>query len=173
MFNHYANGRYGELSVIEWLNQRGYKVVDVSKDKDFFDSDVDLLVYNKSGNGFRQVEVKTDSWLDTYDYKSWKNRENFFIECSTNILDNKAGWIFKTQAERVFIVAEHTGRMFVFNPDEMRDYIKTHRRDLVIKDVTEKTNPNKVSIGALVNYIKYQADGNYLKIIEPVPYSVF
>ena len=173
MYNHNANGRYGEIAVIQWLTDKGYKVVDVSKDKDFFDCDVDLLVYSKSGNGFRQVEVKTDSWLDTYDYKSGQYRQNFFIECSTNILDNKAGWIFKTTADRVFIVAERTGKMFVFDPAEMRTYIKTHRRDLVIKDVTEKNNPNKVSIGALVNYNRYKADGNYLKVIEPDSFSVF
>lgn len=52
-------------------------------------------------------------------------------------------------------MAERTGKMFVFDPAEMRTYIKTHRRDLVIKDVTEKNNPNKVSIGALVNYKMY------------------
>lgn len=130
MFHNNANGRYGEIAVMDWFTNQGYKCVDVSKNENFFDCDVDLLVYSKIGEGVKQVEVKTDGWLDTFDSKAGKYRENFFIECSTNILSNKAGWIFKTTADLVFIVAERTGKMFVFDPNEMRAYIKTHRRDI-------------------------------------------
>lgn len=97
--------KIGEEIVADIFKKDGYTIQDVSENKEWQESDVDLLVY-KNNKLVHKIEVKTDEKaLET---------GNVFIETKSN---QSLGWVWKTEADYIYIVIPNI-KIYVLYKDE-------------------------------------------------------
>lgn len=102
----------GEKIVADIFKKEGYTIKDVSDNKEWQESDVDLLIY-KNNKPIYKIEVKTDEKaLET---------SNIFIETKSN---RGLGWIWKTEADYIYIVIPNT-KVYVLYRDEFVAWFKS------------------------------------------------
>jgi Holliday junction resolvase-like predicted endonuclease len=104
-YNCLKTAKIGEEIVADILQNKGYTVRDVSNDKDWFESDIDLLVY-QNDKLVHTIEVKTD--------EKALATGNVFIETKSN---QGLGWIWKTEADYIYIVIPNQ-KIYVLFRDE-------------------------------------------------------
>lgn len=97
--------KIGEEIVADIFKKDGYTVQDVSENKEWQESDVDLLVY-KNNKLVYKIEVKTDEKALV--------TNNVFIETKSN---KGLGWIWKTEADYIYIVIPNQ-KVYVLFRDE-------------------------------------------------------
>lgn len=104
-YNCLETAKIGEEIVADIFKKEGYTVQDVSDNKEWQESDVDLLVY-KNNNLIYMIEVKTDE-------KALATK-NIFVETKSN---QGHGWIWKTKADYIYIVIPGV-KVYVLYKDE-------------------------------------------------------
>ena len=110
-------GREGEVIVRNLLESSGNfdYVIDCSNDKYFQDKDIDLLALATDGH-IAKYEVKTDRIAHE------TGNIAFEIKTSGNI-----GCLAKTEADFVMYYIEGNGRLYCFNAEQMRRYLRANR----------------------------------------------
>lgn len=104
-YNCLKTAKIGEELVKEFFEKKGYKVQDVSDDKEWQEHDIDLLVY-QNDKLIHKIEVKTD--------EKALATGNVFIETKSN---QSLGWIWKTEADYIYIVIPNI-KIYVLYKDE-------------------------------------------------------
>lgn len=104
-YNCLETAKIGEEIVADIFKQEGYTIQDVSDNKKWQESDVDLLVY-KNNKLVYKIEVKTDEKALV--------TNNMFIETKSN---KGLGWIWKTEADYIYIVIPNQ-KIYVLFRDE-------------------------------------------------------
>lgn len=157
-YKDYKAGESAELLAKSFFEKFGWAVEDVRAVRDYQKQDVDFLIYR--GNERRKVEVKSDSYIDTIDPTAdFKRRHTFFVEWITDLFGYKWGWISYTQADLICVVAKETSRIFVYRPSQMREYIQRNRDKLTFRTAREPNDAGEISIGIIVDYMDYEAQG--------------
>lgn len=113
-----AAGRVGEQLTIRYLTAIGYEIEDVSKNKEYFAKDIDLIA--RKGNESMAVEVKTCSKLSQYG--------NVIIETLTNVAAGKDGWFITSKASHIFFVCPVTKTIHCVRLDELRQLFKEKKK---------------------------------------------
>lgn len=86
-----------------------------------------------------------------------------FMELITDLLENKIGWLQYTQADYIFYGDAINKKVYVFNPVDMRNYLKRYPHEYYIKS-SRDNRANKYSIGAIVNPANYKKHFTILEI---------
>lgn len=129
-------GAICEAAVKQYLDEKGYSITDVSKNKEYWLQDVDLLA--TKGASTLKIEVKGERQIHKY--------QSFFIELMADEERNKAGWIDITKADYIFYMDGITFDCYVFKPQDMRNYLA--KNSYSIKRCYK--DGYKVSVGAIV-----------------------
>lgn len=110
-------GREGEVIVRNLLESSGNfdYVIDCSNDKYFQERDIDLLALAMDGH-IAKYEVKTDRMAHE------TGNIAFEVKTSGNI-----GCLVKTEADFVMYYIEGNGKLYCFNAEQMRQYLKRNR----------------------------------------------
>lgn len=110
-------GREGEVIVRNLLESSGNfdNVIDCSNDKYFQEKDIDLLALAMDGH-IAKYEVKTDRMAH--------ETGNIAFETKTS---GNIGCLAKTEADFVMYYIEGDGRLYCFNAEQMRQYLKRNR----------------------------------------------
>lgn len=104
-------GKRGEATVKNFLQQRGWLVIDTSDHQSFQVLGIDLVV--SKGSRVRTVDVKTDSY----------DSGNFFIEIVSNDTKGTEGCIYKDKVDDWLYYYSATDSLKVFSPKDMLEYI--------------------------------------------------
>lgn len=110
-------GREGEAVVRNLLESSGNfdYVIDCSNDKYFQQKDIDVLALVNDGH-IAKYEVKTD--------RKAHETGNIAFELRTN---GNIGCLAKTEADFVMYYIEGNDRVYCFNAEQMRRYLRTKR----------------------------------------------
>lgn len=133
-----AIGTNEEIRVKNTLESRGLKVIDLTDSEEFRKKDIDFLV--QKGNEEAFIEVKADRRMG--------DTGNICVELVTNIKNKSEGWLSYCEADYIFYCDSQNDCCYCFLLDDLRQYFKTLRREIVEKRVNEQ---NKSRIIALVN----------------------
>lgn len=89
------NGKQGEVLFKSMLANRGYQIIDVSDNEEYFSKDIDLIVTSPTTNSTRTFEIKWDSkisktrnlYLETFNInsKQW-NYDGWWKHCKADYL---------------------------------------------------------------------------------------
>lgn len=85
-----SNGKYAEQLFYHMAKEKGFKVIDVSRNPDYWDKDIDFIVQDQKGEQ-RTYEVKEDSRI--------AQTQNLFIETWNANSKEQKGWLYFTQAD--------------------------------------------------------------------------
>lgn len=139
-------GKAGEVAVSNWLERKGYKVIDLRSNKTMQGLDVDFVFQTPTGASYL-CEVKAD-----YNTHETKNIcfETMRIYHNTALFDY--GWAIKTPADYLFYTLPETGEIYIFNfcilRERVVDYIK--RAGKKVKSIVVETDKGKTTHGFLV-----------------------
>ena len=139
-------GKVGEVAVNNWLDSKGYKVIDVRSNKTMQNLDVDIVYQTQTGASYL-CEVKAD-----YNAHKTKNIcfETMRIYHNTATFDY--GWAIKTPADYLFYTLPETGEIYIFNFGVLRervvDYIKRVGKN--VKSIVVETDAGKTTHGFLI-----------------------
>lgn len=104
----------------------GYKITDVSSNREYFSKDIDLLATR--GTQSMSIEVKSDSRLN--------ETGNVCIETVTNRQHNKKGWFYYTEATHIFFVDVNENVIHCVRLDELKKLY--HKKDGSFRTVITK-----------------------------------
>ena len=110
-------GKEGETKVRQILESSGIfeQILDCSNDKYFQEKDIDFLALASDGH-IAKCEVKND--------RTAHKTGNIVFEQRTN---GNLGCLAKTEADYIFYVLAGNSRIYCFNAEQMRQYIKRKR----------------------------------------------
>jgi len=110
-------GREGEAVVRNLLESSGNfeSIIDCSNDKYFQQKDIDVLALVNDGH-IAKYEVKTD--------RKAHETGNIVFEIKTN---GNIGCLAKTEADFVMYYIEGNDRVYCFNAEQMRRYLRQNR----------------------------------------------
>ena len=110
-------GREGEAVVRNLLESSGNfeSIIDCSNDKYFQQKDIDVLALANDGH-IAKYEVKTD--------RKAHETGNIVFEIKTN---GNIGCLAKTEADFVMYYIEGNDRVYCFNAEQMRRYLRQNR----------------------------------------------
>ena len=110
-------GREGEAVVRNLLESSGNfeSIIDCSNDKYFQQKDIDVLALVNDGH-IAKYEVKTD--------RKAHETGNIVFEIKTN---ENIGCLAKTEADFVMYYIEGNDRVYCFNAEQMRRYLRQNR----------------------------------------------
>ena len=116
-------GNKGENIIYNYLinHPSTDSLVDVSNDKWFQQFDIDFIQIDGSGE-VNKIEVKTDRLADKTGnmvYEYWSDRRTF-----------SAGCFEKTQANYIFYYLINTKVLYIFNTQELREWVYKHKNEL-------------------------------------------
>lgn len=115
-----AETKEATQEIIKWLEDKGYTVKNVEKDKAWQEFDVDLLVFIPNENGHKlmyMIEVKIDKYYRT---------GNVFFETNSCVESQSPGCFMYTKSNYIF---------YYFYPDRQLYIIPTHEaREWFIKN---------------------------------------
>lgn len=147
-------GEIGEALVGAYLQRNGRKVIDVTKDKNYFAKDIDFLCSDEDGVNFTSLDVKYDTCF-TY-------TGNLFIEYELAYETGcKPGWIKYCLAEYIYYVDAATHMCLIFKTEEMKEYVEENNcKTVVCRDGFKDAR------GYAVPAAEYKLTGNYYKVID-------
>ena len=107
-----AKGAQGETWLLEKLNQR-YQTHDYRQDFIMQSQGIDFGIFDSSWRREYTLDVKTNLYIekDFYAFKIELQREN------------KAGWFYRSKADRIYHVNTYYGKYLYYDLNEMRYYI--------------------------------------------------
>ena len=149
----------GEKLVYDYLNDKGYQVIDVSRDQDYWTQDIDFIAMK--GDRTIKIEVKYDSWIN--------RTNNMFIELISNVDNNQSGWIDYCKADIIFYVDAVANIAYVVKVSDIRDYLQ--KKEYQIKTAYDYDSDGvvkKCSKGALVDIGEYSLN-YYIKAVDLCP----
>ena len=116
-------GNKGEIIIYNYLlnHPSTDMLVNVSNDKWFQQFDIDFVQIDGDGNA-NKIEVKTDRVADKTGnmvYEYWSDRRTY-----------SAGCFEKTQADYIFYYLINTKVLYIFNTQELREWVHKHKNDL-------------------------------------------
>lgn len=139
-------GKVGEKAVTEWLERRGFVVVDVSDHEAMQQLDVDLVVARKDEKPVL-CEVKTDYIAHITNNICF---EVIRVYHGVGALDR--GWAVKSPADYLFYVLPQANKFYCFYFKEFRTkavkHIETAGKDL--KSTTVETDKGKTTHNFLI-----------------------
>jgi hypothetical protein len=144
-FNKSINiGDYGEQIIKSYLetNPEVANVIDVSKDKEYQDKDIDFIVELKNGESI-SVELKTD----TYD------TGNIFYEAISNQEYNVLGCMIKSKAKCLFYYFIKTKELYIIDFKAYKKWVNKNNERFTkkrIKNINRRGNSITHSIGLLI-----------------------
>ena len=118
-------GEKGEQMVKQYLIAKGHHVIDVTKDSNYFKSDIDFIVDSKT------AELKTDTII-------WKTN-NLFIEDEI---------LHYTKAEYLLYFDINKRILYKYKMQDVKDYIQQNKKRIAKKACNDK---NKKVWGYCVN----------------------
>lgn len=133
--NKMNDGRYGELLFQQIMENKGYKVEDVTEDPQYQDKDIDFIVTSPTSGEVKTFEVK-------WDYKI-NRTNNLFLEVANSHSTRGIGWWEFCKADYLAYGDAHSRIFYIFSLLELRERVNTLRK--------EYTNCRDESIGQLVN----------------------
>lgn len=121
-------GQNGEYIIYNylWKHKSTFKIVDVSKDKWFQQFDIDFLQITTDYN-VNKIEVKTDRMAD--------RTGNMVYEVYSDKRFYTLGCFEKTEADYIFYYLINTNILYVFNTQELREWILEHQHNLKLVDM--------------------------------------
>lgn len=131
----------------EWIcraywTKKGYRYLNLTKDEQYFDKDIDFYVFRNEQNDYVSVEVKGSNYA-----------RSLFVE--TEVYNKGSGkrtdgWFYKCRAELLFVVDLRSGRIYVFSLEALRQYIITKQtREATHEDRKQITRGRVVYIDDL------------------------
>ena len=130
-------GEKGEQMVKQYLIAKAHHVIDVTKDSNYFKSDIDFIVDSKT------AELKTDTII-------WKTN-NLFIEDEIFYYNGeyyKQGWLHYTKAEYLLYFDINKRILYKYKMQDVKDYIQQNKKRIAKKACNDK---NKKVWGYCVN----------------------
>ena len=115
----------GEYEVKKYLRGRGFQVEDVSDNPAYWAKDIDLIATNPSTGRSAAIEIKLDGRID--------DTGNFFIEFENPRSKNSKGWFNFCEADFLYYIDANSYLTYIIKINELRHFIATHKRDLIIK----------------------------------------
>lgn len=114
-------GKKGETAVKNTLTARKWNVEDVSKQTEYQQKDIDLIVW-QTENDSRTIEIKYDSRI--------ADTGNMFVEYCSNSRTERAGWLSYCKAEYIFYVDARNNLSYCFLLEDLKDYIEINKNKL-------------------------------------------
>ena len=112
----YSVAEIGEQQIAQWLRQKGYKVIDVSMDKQYQAQDIDFICTKLDKSG-RTVAHTYEVKVDTY------TSGNFFFETVSNDKKHTAGCLQYSNADYLLYYFTREEEIYIFQMWEIRKYI--------------------------------------------------
>lgn len=132
-----VDGALGELIVADFLSQKFKSVVDVRRDYNFQQMDVDFLVEDNLGQ-YKWVEVKTDF--------SAHETGKMVYELSTS---NHIGCFEKTKAQWIAYYVAGSGRLYMISVKKLREYVRQNTDELTLIKMGDNAKGYLLDIGTL------------------------
>lgn len=132
----------GELSAYNYLQGKGYKVIDATQEPEYWAQDIDLIA-KKDGKEIT-IEVKWDSII--------AKTGNLFVETLTDIDKGKQGWFQFCKADLLYYGDAQKHIFYVIKMSDLREYVENHKTLAQRKapDRNYRHELTKVSNGILV-----------------------
>ena len=120
-------GQNGENIIYNYLSNHSSTInlVDVSKDKWFQQFDIDFIQI--TNNGINKIEVKTDRLAD--------KTGNMVYEIYSDKRFYTLGCFEKTEADYIFYYLINTNILYIFDTQELREWILEHQHNLKLVDM--------------------------------------
>ena len=108
-----AKGDKGEELIIEFMQNRGHEVIDLSNDKRYSEPDIDFQIAGKF------VELKTD-------YKMSRTN-NLFLETKIEYYNGTSaeGYFAKSKAEYLFYLDINNKELYIYNFEDLRKLVQS------------------------------------------------
>ena len=121
-------GHKGEIVIYNYLINHSStdNVIDVSNDKWFQKFDIDFIQIDGE-DCVNKIEVKTDRMADRTGnmvYEVYSDRRNYTKGCFE-----------KTEADYIFYYLINTNILYIFNTQELREWILEHQHNLKLVDM--------------------------------------
>lgn len=115
-------GQNGEYNIYNYLlsHPSTINLIDVSKDKWFQRLDIDFIQI--TDDGINKIEVKTDRIAD--------RTGNMVYELYSDKRYHTKGCFDKTEADYIFYYLINTNILYIFNTQELRQWILEHQNNL-------------------------------------------
>ena len=114
------NGKPGEILFQQIMQQRGYKVVDVSNNSQYFDKDIDVLLTSSTTGETKSFEIKWDTKLNS--------TGNLFIEMINPRSQGCCGWFEFIQADYLAYGDAITGQFYIIDVEYLKDFMSKKKR---------------------------------------------
>ncbi len=120
-------GQNGEYIIYNYLSNHSSTInlIDVSKDKWFQQFDIDFIQVTK--DEINKIEVKTDRIAD--------RTGNMVYEVYSNKRFYTLGCFEKTEADYIFYYLINTNILYIFNTQELREWVLEHQHNLKLVDM--------------------------------------
>lgn len=109
-----------------WKHKSTLKVIDVTKDEWFQQLDIDFIWQDTEYNIFK-IEVKTDRLAD--------KTGNMVYEIWSDKRTHSKGCFEKTEADYIFYYLINTNILYIFNTQELREWVLEHSDNLKQTDM--------------------------------------
>ena len=120
-------GQNGEYIIYNYLSNHSSTInlIDVSKDKWFQQFDIDFI--QVTNDGINKIEVKTDRIAD--------RTGNMVYEIYSDKRFYTLGCFEKTEADYIFYYLINTNILYIFNTQELREWVLEHQHNLKLVDM--------------------------------------
>lgn len=120
-------GQNGEYIIYNYLSNHSSTInlIDVSKDKWFQQFDIDFIQVTK--DEINKIEVKTDRIAD--------RTGNMVYEIYSDKRFYTLGCFEKTEADYIFYYLINTNILYIFNTQELREWVLEHQHNLKLVDM--------------------------------------
>ena len=111
-----SNGRQGEKLFQQIMENRNYKVEDVSGNEEYWDKDIDFIVTSSTSGLTKTFEVKWDSRIN--------KTGNLYLEIANINSKGGKGWFEFCQADYLAYGDASNGTFYIISLLELRDRVK-------------------------------------------------
>ena len=114
------NGKQGEQLFQQIMQQRGYQVVDVSNNSQYFDKDIDVLLTSSTTGETKSFEIKWDTKLNS--------TGNLFIEMINPRSEGCCGWFEFIQADYLAYGDSIAKQFYIIDVEYLKDFMAKKKR---------------------------------------------
>lgn len=111
-----SNGKQGERLFQQIMENRKYKVVDVSQNPEYWDKDIDFILTSSTSGDTKTFEVKWDSKIH--------NTNNLFLELTNTHSKGGLGWFAFCQADFLAYGDAVNHKFYIIPLLELKEKIK-------------------------------------------------